>query len=255
MKNSKRVFDQGDALAAACEQSDVTALQKMLADGFAVNSVTSRGETALMVASRTGQLEMVKILLAAGADPLISNASVGNTPFMIACFNFHENIAETLWKSGSDLLHKNEDNSIAWTWATRFPNLLEKILSSEIELDLNCEDNRGTSLWFSALLSKSPEKIPHSHEFDCVKSISLLIAAGADVNYKNRNGRTALMAAELLNYRGVIELLLKHGADASIESNDGYRAVNYARLRHGEASLDAHLAVLELLEMAPHKYH
>ena len=56
---------------------------------------------------------------------------------------------------------------------------------------------------------------------DYVPIAELLIARGADVNYRNGSGQTALMTAALFGRDAIIDLLLAHGADASIADNTG----------------------------------
>lgn len=61
------------------DAGDISALLKQM-DCESINaSETAAGDTILHVAARTSDLDVVKLLLAAGADPLIRNAK-GRTP-------------------------------------------------------------------------------------------------------------------------------------------------------------------------------
>jgi uncharacterized protein len=54
-------------LTIACVNANPKMVEALLKAGADANTVFSEGETALMTASRTGNAEVVKLLLAAGA--------------------------------------------------------------------------------------------------------------------------------------------------------------------------------------------
>lgn len=62
-----------------CRAGDQKTVTALLAKGMRVNCVGPRGATPLHIAARFGQLEMVRLLLSHGADPLARDAR-GQTP-------------------------------------------------------------------------------------------------------------------------------------------------------------------------------
>ena len=62
------VAGPNEVLIAAATRGDAAAVRTLLANGADVNAKTSKGETALMLASAKGHLDVVKALLAAKAD-------------------------------------------------------------------------------------------------------------------------------------------------------------------------------------------
>ena len=58
-----------------------------------------------------------------------------------------------------------------------------------------------------------------------VEGVRYTLSKGADVNAKNNNGATALMAAAMVNSKYIAELLIEEGADTSVVDNTGYTAL------------------------------
>ena len=54
------------------------------------------------------------------------------------------------------------------------------------------------------------------------------LAAGTDVNVKNRGGQVPLHQAAMRGYKEIVELLLAKGADVNAKSWDGRTPVDYA---------------------------
>ncbi|XP_070529554.1 ankyrin repeat domain-containing protein 27-like isoform X2 [Cardiocondyla obscurior] len=63
---------------------------------IAINASNSLGETALHVASTTGRIKMVQLLLDAGANVNVMTKLEGRTPLHLACLNDHVDAAKLL---------------------------------------------------------------------------------------------------------------------------------------------------------------
>jgi ankyrin repeat protein len=64
---------------------------------------------------------------------------------------------------------------------------------------------------------------------DAIETITLLIAAGTDVNGADNQGRTAVHGAALWGLTDVITFLQKNGANINAPDKRGYTAIDYAR--------------------------
>ena len=72
--------EKADALAAAARKGDATTVTKLLDEGVDVNSKFRYGTTALSFAADHGHLEVVKVLVARGADVNVKDTFYGATP-------------------------------------------------------------------------------------------------------------------------------------------------------------------------------
>ncbi len=73
-----------DALIAAAGEGDLAAARRLLQAGVKVDARGDYGFTALMMASASGEVEMVKWLLARGANPALKEPSEGATALTLA---------------------------------------------------------------------------------------------------------------------------------------------------------------------------
>jgi len=96
----------GSFLLDACGQCRVEEVREYIYEGLDVNSQDDFGFTGLFVAGMRGHLQVLVVLLAAGASPNISCAW-GETPLFAAAVAGHRSCAEILIKYGADLCHRN----------------------------------------------------------------------------------------------------------------------------------------------------
>ena len=72
------------------------------------------------------------------------------------------------------------------------------------------------------------------------KIATLLVANGADINWIDGEGVTPLILASFKNHLEIVELLLNHGADKTVQDQWNRNALDYA-LRRGETDPIAQL--------------
>jgi ankyrin repeat protein len=92
-------------------------------------------------------------------------------------------------------------------------------------------------------------------ELDAIDAAQVLLDAGADVNARDGNGRTALHAAAAQGFNDVVKLLAARGADLAAKDTEGNTAIDAAngKLRaRGPAVVHAETAKL-LTELASNR--
>ncbi len=86
----------------AAKAGDVETIQQALDVGVDVDAKTNYGATALAFAAERGHLNVVKILIEAGADVNNQDTFYGATPATWASFNGHTEVAEFLKEHGGE---------------------------------------------------------------------------------------------------------------------------------------------------------
>lgn len=165
------------------------AASRVMAD---VNAMTVEGDTPLIVASRQGNLKAVQALLAAGADVNATN-SKQTTALMAASEAGHVDIINAL--GGSK------------------------------QLDLEAMDwNMDTALMLAV----------RNQQVDAVKA---LLALGANANFM-KAGMSVLIAASYKGNAAMVQALLDNGANADWADENGETALDVA-IAHNHADVAA----------------
>lgn len=100
-------------LIEAVKNNDINKINSILKSGKAdINSKDKYCETALMIASYKGNLEIVKLLVDNGADVNIKS-DIGNTALMFASEYGQLDIVKYLVENGADINIKDDDGESA----------------------------------------------------------------------------------------------------------------------------------------------
>ena len=91
-----------EALHAAARDGAIERVLELLEAGVPVDAVNEYGSTALFFAADRGNVEIVRLLLARGADPDRSDSFYGASPLGWALSNGHADVAELLLKHSAD---------------------------------------------------------------------------------------------------------------------------------------------------------
>ncbi len=168
-------------------------------------------------APKEAQLEIVKALIAAGADVNAKNYTRGLTAVMVAVWAGKPELSKELIASGADVNAKNNHGDTALQIAARIGHveLVKALIAAKADVNAQSEENMGVTALMLA-----------TH----VEIVKALIAAGADVNAKESHfGKTALMLF-LKHPDGLeaVKALIEAGADVNAKDDVGWTALHVA---------------------------
>lgn len=217
-------------LSYAAEKGSLEVVSMLLAAGAQLNVCDAQGKTPLFYAQNT---EIMQRLLAAGAQLAVKD-NQGNTPFLQAVHNNEiEKIAVLVQHgAGSDELVAAVDDCNL--------ELVQTLLAYGISPDVqNAKGKRAIHAVFAYHPPRSwnnPTPKPVEQQpaiFD------LLLAKGADVNLQDNAGSTPLMLAIGSKLKDKVVDLLKKGALVDIKNNDKKTALHYAVEENNSAAFKA----------------
>jgi ankyrin repeat protein len=156
---------------AAASRGTLGALKRLLEAGVPA------GDKPLLLASMTGDLDNLKLLLAHGADPstALAQAVTFGYPDIVRALISAGAPARLTESSGINLLH--------WAAIANRPEVIPAL--AEAGVSINAQDDSGfTPLMYAATI-----------DFGGTASLRALLKAGADPNIRNGEGRTAIEQA------------------------------------------------------------
>ena len=201
-------FKSVTALTMAAREGHLEIVELLLNKKADVKLKSKRGKTALSTALMGNQsvigtqLPIVKLLLEKGADA--NGTFMGYTMLGLAIRQKVE-IVELLLDNSAKIDAKNDEGRTAFASAVPYNNydVIKLFIDRGAKADFN-----------SALMQAVSAREPSA------KIVNLLIAQGADVNYKDKYGKPLLVKAADRDNVEIIKILLKKGAD--INATDEY---------------------------------
>ena len=186
-------------LMKAAGKGRTEVVKALLAQGADVNAKDKDNVTALIAAAAGGHAEIVKVLLAEGADVNVKGAN-GWTALMVAAFDGHAAIVETLLAQGADVNSKAKEGETALMLAATEGNteVVEALVAQGA--DVNAKGKGGATVLMAAVFGGRAD------------IVEILLAQGAEVDMKDEEGVTALMAAAKKGNTEVVDLLRQAGA-------------------------------------------
>lgn len=176
----------------------------------------SNGKSALMVAAKTGHLELARVLVQAGADVNETTETQG-TPFMFAVLGGHEDLARWLLRQGADINTVGSNGWTALTIAAAKGNvhLLQWLIGQGADTQVR-DVYRFTPLMRSV-------------ENGYVEAAAVLLSlVETNVDARDEYDNTALHHAVSKGNEAMVELLLEHGANPTLVNRDGISPMTLA---------------------------
>ncbi|WP_373998322.1 ankyrin repeat domain-containing protein [Bdellovibrio bacteriovorus] len=193
--SKKLVDDKAFELAYAGKTKE---LQKSVDAGININKPNEKGETLLMTAASSGQIDVVKFLLSKKADVTIKDKDQ-KTALYYALTNEQPEVSKALIEANAPLNDLNElgDNALTLASSLNDHATMKVLLAKDSTLV-----NKGNSEGKTPLM----EAARHGN----AETIKILLDAGADKKAKNSSGKTALdIATKAQNQKAVTLLSAK----------------------------------------------
>ena len=161
----------------------LSVISLLMQQGVNVNAISHKGDTALYRACISQQLEVVQVLLEAGAD--VNLTSKGHYPLIAACDAGNAELIYLLLEAGADAKCRKISDETC----------LHAVINA-----------------FSVATLGSPK---HADSVSIVSIVKSLLNAGAEVNVCSSLEETALYRASKSGHENVVRLLLEAGAETS----------------------------------------
>ena len=158
-------------LADAAMQGDKDAVRSLLKQKVDVNAPQGDGTTALHWAAYHDDLEMVKLLLASGANVKAATREGAITPLFMACQNGNAAVMDALLKAGADAnsVKANGTTALMIAAASGSVDAVKLLLDRSATINAKETAHGQTALMFAAALNRSAV-------------VKLLMERGADAN-------------------------------------------------------------------------
>lgn len=186
------------ALMQAVAAGDRDAFRLALASGAQVNGIYE-GETALQWALAKQRFAMARILLKAGADWQLARAPGAPSALMLAAQHGQNDLVKQLILLGADIDYADQRGFTALVNAAQAGHL------TTMKILLNAGANPN-------VVAANKSVLMHVVENNNALLSQVLIKAGADVNYSDDSGDTALKIARRLGYFDIDLMLVQAGA-------------------------------------------
>ena len=211
-----------ELLRLACQRNDGEAYASalvLLEAGFDPSKRSSKGENALMLAARAGNVDIVKLLISHDVDPSVSDAKGCN----VAHYALEGGYVEVIhalkhckldWGAKGELSIHGETlkdvTALHLAALLRDNTLLGFLIDEKLISDIDCVmEDRVTPL-FIAVWSKTPS------------NVAVLLSKKADVDVVTMSGgESPLHLATRFGNRDIVSQFLRHGCDVTIPTKAG----------------------------------
>ncbi len=189
------------------------------------HKIMQSSESMVYIAAERGDLNILEMLLAAGADPNIQGG-YGRTALQCACYyRESEDFVETLLKNGAktDAYGGHFGSPLNAACASGSTRKVQSLITAGADVNFHC-----VTVSLSDLNSSSPLITAcYNGDFDIAE---MLVEAGADLRVTNWIGHSALFATILSDEAqlGLCDYLICQGADPSRGDKRGCNALHYA---------------------------
>jgi len=219
------------------KQNCVGILRYLISQGAKLDVPDGTGNTAIMLAAKAGAAENIRALVAGGVDLKSPGSDVAKAFLGAVHDSRHETVAAFLELGlNPDMCHPASKNDLSPLFYAVQVNRDEKMV--KLLLDAGSDPNatrRFRFIYSGVIVGTPPEpgEIEQSVLIAAVQSnspeiVKLLLVAGANADYRDTDGKTALDRAKEMKREQIVEIL--SAALKSAERDDSVKRLKAARL-------------------------
>ena len=235
-------------LLFTARSGDVVSARQLLEKGANANDSLPDGMTALVLAAHSGNGKVGAVLLEKGADP--NAGEIGYTALHAAVLRSDLELVKALLAHGANpnprmtkgtpVRRDNTDfnllapliGSTPYLLAAKFlePEVMRALKAGGADIEI-AMPNGVTPLMFAAGIGSGPNQSRRGiavidfgkvePESQVLETVQAAVSLGADVNAANGDGDTALHGAAVLGYDTVVQFLADHGAQLNAKNKRG----------------------------------
>jgi len=215
--------DGTTALHRAVYDGNVDEVRRLLAAGADPAAENVFGATPMMLAAQRGDAALIRLLLDAGVDADSPNAE-GQTALMVVARTGSVEAAKLLLKHGADI-HARENwggqTALMWAAAQGQPEMVKALIRAGARVD----ERSTVRDWQRRVTAEGRPKdmyrggltpLLFAAREGCIACIDALLDHGADINLDDPDGTTALVMALLNRHWDTAQFLIEAGADVNL---------------------------------------
>ena len=229
------------ALHLAARYNSADAVRILLEHGADVNATNNNDETPLIVAIQPNRdiLEIIRTLLEYNADVNAKSKPLGNTALHFALgYNYSEVCMELINSGALNIPNNNGTTPLEIAKRREMTTALENLFQKNF-LKI-CRSGSSTEIAEAIAAgvnvnAKNRElrtALMFAALYNTADAVSMLIEARAYIDAQDIYGRTALIYAASRNTDDVVELLIDAGADIELKDTAGFSAYDYGMKNH-----------------------
>ena len=209
-------------LTCAAENGHADCVKYLVEAGADVNCRDSDDRTALMYAITYELDDCVDILLESGAETEVVCGGFGETPLMMAAERGKLKCLSLLLKKGACVNHRDFKGYTALMYALN-EDVVKMLLESGANVNQKAEGSKSSFTCSYMLGDDANDVTKYRNDgktaLFCARNeevVHALVAAGANVNEKDRNDETALFRASWQNEK-IVKALIEAGANMNVK--------------------------------------